>query len=450
MIRSSAIKKIAACCAAAVAAAGIIALSFYCGYSYRDSVITEGGDTLEWLAEIINNYYYQDVSTEDLYEYSAKAFVSEYLDEYSAYYTAEEYQAVVSSNSGSKSGIGITFSYVPTKGILVNSVVFNSPAYNSGLRSGDYIVSATLNGDTTAFTSLSQFSSYTSALQEGESVWLNTADSSYEVQKSSYTASYVTCATNSSSWAFLSEGTDATSLYETQTDAIEYLPDGVGYISLSQFYGYAAKEFAQAVAVLNEQNCTSVILDLRNNGGGYVSVMQKIASCFTSANTSSDVVAMTAKYKSGSEENFYTDAGYVTSQSNVVGSDVDVYVLANGSTASASEALIGVLISYGIIDYSDIYLSDYSEEYLELTGYTAETAKSARTYGKGIMQTTYVNSSTGEALKLTTAQIYWPNGLTIHGTGITAADGANAVSSPCPASGDGEELKNAVSIIFGS
>ena len=102
--------------------------------------------------------------------------------------------------------------------------------------------------------------------------------------------------------------------------------------------------------------------------------------------------------------------------------DSEIYVAANVNTASASEALIGAMISYGTIGYEDIFITDTVGQ------------GSARTYGKGIMQTTYYNVATGEAAKLTTAQIYWPNGESIHGSGITTAMGAR----PSPAKSFGE------------
>ncbi|MCD7728771.1 MAG: S41 family peptidase [Clostridia bacterium] len=450
MAKSSVVKKVAVRAGIAVAVLCVVVASFFCGYFVRGSVSDSGNDSIGWLLSMIDTYYYQDVPTEDFYDYSIDSFISKYLDSYSAYYTAEEYKQLEESNSGSKSGYGISYSYIPSRGVLANTVVFNSPAYISGLRSGDYIVSATFGGETYEFTSQADFTSYVSDRETGEEVTFNTlGGQSYTFAKSSYTASYVVCATAQSSWAFLSEDGSTPVLYETGTDAIDYLPEGAGYICLSQFYGEAASQFAQAVAVLNSQGCTSLILDLRNNGGGYVSVMQYIASCFTSSISSSEVCAMTAEYKSGSVTSFYTDSKYSSGEGCTVDSGTHVYVLANGNTASASEALIGVLISYGIIDYGDIYVSDYSSEYLTLTGYSAEDVKSCRTYGKGIMQTTYKNDTTGEAIKLTTAQIYWPNGTTIHGTGVTAADGVNLVQSPYPSNGDGEELKDAVTQIFG-
>ncbi len=432
-----------------ILSAGVIVAAFFCGYYYKTNTSSsEYDDSVSWFLSVINEKYYQDVSTEDFYGYTFSTFVANYLDEYSAYYTAEEYAALTASNAGSKSGYGISYSYVEQRGILVTSVIYNSPAYKSGLRSGEYIVSATYGGDTTEFSSTSEFSSYAAGLDTGESVTFNTLGGDcYTMAKSSYTASYVVCATNDSSWAFLTDGEEDTTpeLTKTDTDIIEALPDGAGYICLSQFYGNAASEFAQAIKVLNSQNCTSIILDLRNNGGGYVSTMQYISGCFVD----SGEVVMTAKYKSGEEDSYKADGTYVSSEDCKVSDSTKVYVLANGNTASASEALIGVLYSYGIIDYSDIYLSDYSDEYISLVGGTAETLKSCRTYGKGIMQSPFTNSSTGEVLKLTTAQIYWPNGDTIHGVGITESDGAKTVSSPHPASGAGEELTNAINMIFG-
>lgn len=170
--------------------------------------------------------------------------------------------------------------------------------------------------------------------------------------------------------------------------------------------------------------------------------MQKIAGCFPSA---AGKTALVARSKSG-DEKVYEAESY--SSQYTLPEDIDVYILANGSTASASEALAGVLVSYGIAGYGDIYISEYSQEYLSAMGLTAEEAKSGRTYGKGIMQTTY-EYVTGEALKLTTHQIYWPNGESIHDKGLSQSDGCNLVSAPLPLSGDGEELRLAVGMIYG-
>ena len=109
-----------------------------------------------------------------------------------------------------------------------------------------------------------------------------------------------------------------------------------------------------------------------------------------------------------------------------------IYVSANKNTASASEALIGAMISYGAIGYENVFITDTD----------AESDAPVTTYGKGIMQTTYYNPMLDEAVKLTTAQIYWPNGVCIHEKGISTADGARAVYSETFADyGDPELLK---------
>ena len=120
-----------------------------------------------------------------------------------------------------------------------------------------------------------------------------------------------------------------------------------------------------------------------------------------------------ARYRSGRKELYTIDASLC--ETYFAGSRI--YAAGNGNTASASEALLGAMISYGTLGYGDIFVTQTAGE------------DSARTYGKGIMQTTFRNGATGEAIKLTTAEIYWPNSVSIHGKGITAADGAAAVQA---------------------
>ena len=89
-------------------------------------------------------------------------------------------------------------------------------------------------------------------------------------------------------------------------------------------------------------------------------------------------------------------------------SPLEIVVLANGGSASATECLIGAMISYGTLDYNHLVITKQGEE------------ENAKTFGKGIMQTTFVSTS-GTATKLTTAYIFWPDKTTcIHDKGIVA------------------------------
>ena len=436
-MRNEKLKKRLKIAAAVLSAAAVAVLVFFAGYLTRAAA---GVNAYDWVLEIIRDRYYVEVDTSDADGIAADAIVDKYLDGYSEYYTAEEYEALTHSNAGSSSGIGLSYSYIPGTGLTVIGTTGNSPSFRAGLRSGDVLLYGESGGERTEFGSLADFSRFYSSLKTGEdALYVTASGESFTFAKENYSVSYVLLATNDNAWTF--SGKDALQMTASRNDAVGYLPEGCAYIGLSQFYGNAAEQFGLAVRKINELGCTSLILDLRNDGGGSVSVMQSIAGHFE---RSAGMPAMEARGRDGASYLYYADSD----KEERLSSDVEVYVLANGNTASASEALVGVLVSYGITDYGNIYISEYSGEYLSAMGVSAEAVKSGRTYGKGIMQSTYKNPVTGEALKLTTHQIYWPNGKSIHGPGLSAADGCNTVAAPAPFSGDGEELRLAVGQMF--
>lgn len=375
------------------------------------------GTSADWVQKTIEQNYYRfdgDYSSiENLKGLSISQMV-EKLDRYSAFYTKEEYAAVTADNAGSKSGIGISYTFSKGVGAVVRSVTGNSPSKEAGLKAGDIIISATAGEESVQFKESTDFSSFVTARATGEQFTFNLyGGNSVTLAKSEYTASYAFMFTNDCSYEIVYEG-NSRFVKENHAEGIPQLPDKTAYLYLSQFYGYAADEVAALISKFNELHCTSLILDLRDNGGGYVDLMAKIGGRFTSTVVDGKAVAMKAIYKSGREE---VEHCYEYTQ-NVVPAGTDVYVMANHNTASASEALIGVLVSYYVLDYENIFLSEYQ-------GYEAKS------YGKGIMQSTFERFS-GEALKLTVAGIYWANGKTIHDVGLTVADGC----SVAPASDD--------------
>ncbi len=392
----------------------------------------------KWALGLIEEYYYGDYDS-SVSENSAYALAA-MLDEYSEYYSAEEYAALVADNAGSKSGIGVSYQFVTDTtygetGCLIVSVVGNSPAYHAGVKVGDVIQSATTSaGKTTAFSSSSDFSSFVSSQDTGASFTLTCADgTSYTVAREDYQASYTLMYTSTATYSFTFDSSGKLQM-ETTAGGLEALPEHYAYIQLQQFYGTAAEEMDELIGKFSDLGCTSLILDLRSDGGGSVSVLEDIAGCFVTE--TSDSLLMSAEYKDGSTEPYYISRtnGYT------LPAGTDIYILANTGTASASEALMGALISYGVTDYSKVYLSEYGDNYLDFTG----SAKNTRTYGKGIMQSTFVNSLTGEALKLTVAKIYWPNGNCIHDTGITAKDGCNTIQTDWVVTQGDAELTEAI------
>lgn len=376
-------------------------------------------DSNDWVKNTILKYYYRfDGDYSDLENMSGLTVqqMVEKLDAYSAYYTREEYEQVLADNDGNKSGVGVSFAY--ENGVVLHSVIGNSPAKKAGLKAGDVLVSGkTAAGEEVRFTSSTAFSDFVSARAEGENFWL-TLDNGMQVTlaKAEYTASYACMYTHDHGYEIEYDGVRRV----VKTDyGIPQLPAGTAYIYLYQFFGGAADEIAALIEQFNAEGCTSLILDLRDNGGGYVKLMAEIGGRFTSLGEDEEHVAMIARYKDGTEEITKCPEYDLTERDpqRLIKPGTNVYVMANHNTASASEALIGVLVSYDILKYENIFLSKYQ-------------GQDPKSYGKGIMQTTYTNLLTGEALKLTVAGIYWAkDNKTIHGVGLTPQDGCSVAEA---------------------
>ncbi|MGN1052574.1 MAG: S41 family peptidase, partial [Candidatus Scatosoma sp.] len=230
-----------------------------------------------------------------------------------------------------------------------------------------------------------------------------------KVYKAEFIENYVFYRSDVSSYVYLGEDAEET----VKGEPLASLPADAAYIRLTQFNGNAAKEFDAAMARFKADGKKRLVLDLRENGGGDLDVLRSIASYFCKNSDKSRPAVAKAVDREGKEYSFKaTDNLY----DEYFGADSKAYVLADANTASASECLIGCMLDYGCIDYNNICLSYRNGE--------------AKTYGKGIMQTTRTRYLwTSEAIKLTTARICWPlSGTCIHGTGVTEADGTHTTA----------------------
>lgn len=422
---------------AAVILCGVFFAGFFTHMLTRPAAI----NSYEWALGVIDNNYCGerregkitinlDGYTKE--EISLKALAGT-LDDYSAYYTAAEYAEVLKDNSGEKSGIGVTTNFIAGKGAYVVSVAGNSPAFLKNVQAGDVFTAGKADGaERVEFKTAADFSGFVGERAKGEKFTLYTESGSYELSKEEYAASYAAMFTSKAEYGFCYGGEE--DYYYRLTTKMDFLPEDAAYIKLSQFYGNAAAEVGYLISKFNEEGKNKLILDLRNNGGGYVSVIQNMSGYFLSGGNHPRE-AMIAEYKDGSKDAFWWRNYPAEAALN---DGTEIYVLANSGTASASEALIGVLISYGAVKYENVIISDYTENYLNWAG---ANAKTARTYGKGIMQSTFRNDLTGEAFKLTTARILWPNGKCIHGAGLSKADGCRLAPADWTATANDEELR---------
>lgn len=408
--------KIIGCCfgALAVAAAGFFA-GYYTYYARLDPEMR----SLVWAKERIQSQYYKEITDEEFYE-AVYGAVNGLLDIYSGYLTADEFAESIEEATGKWSGLGLIFSTRDAEAnnrMLISRVSGNSPAEEAGLLPGMYVVGFGKDEESVKdSTSFDEFSEFLDARETGEEFVLKLTDGQdgepffQVIAKESFVENYVFYRSNDSAYIF--KGENATVLTEDDN----YLPalgEDTAYIRLTQFNGQAAEEFKAVMDVFDREGKVNLVLDLRSNGGGYMNILQSIASYFCKDSSAAKPVVAAAEYRSGRREEFKADGNkyydYFTDESRIC-------VLADNGTASASECLIGCMWDYGAIAYEDICLSERSGE--------------AKTYGKGIMQTTIPHSFFGrpDAIKLTTARILWPvTGNCIHDRGVLPEDGARVV-----------------------
>lgn len=154
-----------------------------------------------------------------------------------------------------------------------------------------------------------------------------------------------------------------------------------GYIKVTGFEEVTKKQFKNAVDTLEDAGMKSLIIDLRNNGGGLLSAAVTMLDRLLPKG-----LVVYTKNKSGIEEEFFAEDDICLK--------LPMAILVNGGSASASEVFSGALQDNGVA---------------KLVGTT--------TFGKGIVQTIF-GLEDGTALKMTTSKYYTPKGRNIHKTGL--------------------------------
>lgn len=419
--------RMVACVAGAVA---IAATGFVTGMCVRWYSIDPQMRTLIAVKEKIDAHYYEEVTDETFYGTLFGAVNQQILDGYSGYMTPEEYASLTSDLNGNRAGLGLvllTQSHTGEEQMFVTRVCGNSPAEKAGISVGSYVVGFGKSADSiTLSQNYDVFSEFLTDYDAGEKFYIRVVtgeeEKTVEISREEYVENYVFYRANDGGYAFETSG-DCQEI--KNGDVLSCLKEDEAYIRIVQFTGNAEKAFAQAMQLFKQEGKKHLILDLRGNGGGYLEAMQGIASYFCKDATGIRPVVAIADYgekqeKFHADKNVYDDYFF---------SDSRICVLADEESASASECLLGCMLDYGAIDYEDICLTEYGGK--------------AKTFGKGIMQTTYlVNALEGDAIKLTTAKILWPVSKNcIHGRGVLAADGTKTVARDY----EGEnELVNAI------
>ena len=209
-------------------------------------------EKLDRYKSIIDEYYLGEVNEEDLTEGAIKGYIEGLGDPYTEYISKENMEDYLADTMGNFVGIGIYMINDPTSGkIMVLSPIKGSPAEKAGILPGDLIIS--IDG--------TEYSGEESSIaaskikgEEGTTVKLEilrgTQNMSFEIKRENIIVNPV-------------EG--------------KVLENNIGYISFTSFDEKTAEEFKNKFEELQKSNIKSLIIDLRNNGGGLVDQALQIA-----------------------------------------------------------------------------------------------------------------------------------------------------------------------------
>lgn len=313
-------------------------------------------DKLLEIMGIVGDNYYQDVETDKLLEGAAQGLLYGVGDPYTFYYTAEDFAEMWEEDEGEYAGIGIQISASYLTNICTVSRVFdNGPAHEAGVLKGDILYKVE--------------DMYVDAynLQEAVDIMRGIPGTDVNV-------------------VFLRGGEELSftlTRAKISVNRVEstMLEDGIGYIYLYDFAGDCAVKFEAALNDLVDRGAKGIIIDLRDNPGGWTADAESIADLFMDKG-----VIYYLEYRDGQREYAYSKNGKT---------DVQLVVLMNQYSASSSEILCGALK-----DRADA------------------TVVGVQSYGKGIVQAV-VGLSDQSGMQVTIAQYFTPNGNKVHQVGIT-------------------------------
>ena len=306
----------------------------------------------------IDEFYLGEINEDDMIESAIKGYIAGLGDKYTEYLTKDEYEELMVDVNGDYVGIGIYMAQDINGNVIVLLPIEGSPAEEAGLKTGDIITK--VNGEDCIGKDLSLVAKKVKG-EEGTTVDL-------EIQREDE----------------IINKTVERRTVEIDNIESEVIENNIGYIEILSFDTGSREEIETILNDYKKIGIKSIIIDLRDNGGGLASEATDMADLFVEKNCN----IMIETDKKGKTKNTTAE------REPLVDSEVKVIVITNENTASASEILVGALKDNNVA-----------------------TVVGTTTYGKGVMQE-LVPVSSGGALKLTIKEFCTPNGNKINKEGI--------------------------------
>lgn len=333
--------------------AGILIGRFYAGLQAENRfIIIPKANKLENVLNYIEDEYVDEVSKEQIVESTIPKILEE-LDPHSQYIPAKDLQEVNEPLEGNFSGIGIQFNMLDDT-LMVVQVIANGPSEKVGILPGDRIIR--VDGETVAGKNIPS-DSIVSRLRGPKGTEV-TVELLRRTVRDLLTFDIIR---------------DNIPLYSVDVGYI--IKKDIGYIHLNKFSRPTSEEFNTTMNELRSSGMKKLILDLRENGGGYMDAAVYIADQFLA----NEELIVYTQGKARNREEFRSAKGGLAN-------DIELVILIDEGTASASEILAGA------IQDND-----------------RGTIIGRRSFGKGLVQEQKTFSD-GSALRLTIARYYTPTG----------------------------------------
>ena len=327
--------------------------------AYRRFIATDLtlNQKVDLIFAILDHAYFQEIDRQSIENGLFAGMLQGVGDRYTTYLPYDEFKRFMELTEGTYVGIGAVVTRGEDGAVVIISPYYGSPAYNAGLLPGDRI--RKIDGvDITSY----DLSTAINMIQGIENTSV-TVTIFREAENNTFDLDIVR------------------QRIEVPTISHDMLEDNIGFIRISGFERVTYTQFVTAYESLVEQGMEGLIIDVRNNPGGLLDVVVNIADVLVP-----EGIIVYTEDGNGNRNVEYSDARQI---------EVPLAVLINGNSASASEVLSGAVKDHGV----GVLVGEQS-------------------FGKGLVQNIFPLPD-GSAIKVTIATYYTPNGISIHGEGLT-------------------------------